>query len=71
MAQRDKREHLIEQFNEKTQDYNEKGLWRAVKGLKKKFAPNYAQMKNSEGKHVPLTSRAETIAKCFRNYTLE
>ena len=62
MAQKDRREHLIEQFNENLQDPSKKGLWEAVKGLKKKFVPNYIKMKNMEGRYAPLTKRAETIA---------
>ena len=62
MARRDRQDHLIEQFNENPQDPNKKGLWRAVKGLKKKFIPNYVKMKNMDGQHVPLAQRAETIA---------
>ena len=57
-----KREHLIEHFNENPQDPSKKGLWKAVKGLKKKFVPNYIKMKNMDGRHIPLAERAETIA---------
>ena len=57
-----KREHLIEHFNENPQDPSKKGLWKAVKDLKKKFVPNYIKMKNMDGRHVPLAKRAETIA---------
>ena len=62
-AKVDKRQHTIEQFNENPLDKNEKSLWKAVKGLKKKFQPKYVQMKSQDGKHVPLTKRAETIAQ--------
>ena len=31
-------------------------------GLKRKFTPQYVQMKNEAGKHVPVTLRALTIA---------
>ena len=62
MARRDKQSCLIEEFNENPNDINKRGLWKAVKGLKKKFVPNYVKMKNLDGKHVPLNQRAETIA---------
>ena len=62
MARRDKQSCLFEQFNENPNDANKKGLWKAVKGLKKKYVPNYVKIKNSDGKHVPLNQRAETIA---------
>ena len=53
---------MIEQFNENPQDPSKKGLWKACKGLKKKFVPNYIKIKNMDGRHVPLAKRAETIA---------
>ena len=62
MARRDKQSCLIKQFNENPNDANKKGLWKAVKGLKKKYVPNYVKIKNSDGKHVPLNQRAETIS---------
>ena len=67
MARRDKQSCLIEEFNENPADVNKKGLWKAVKGLKKKFVPHYVKMKNSDGKHVPLGQRAETIADYLEN----
>ena len=62
MARKDRRNRLIEQFNENPQDPHKKGLWKAVKGLKRKFTPQYVQMKNEHGKHVPIIERAQTIA---------
>jgi len=62
-ARLDRRNHLIEQFNENPNDPNKTGLWRAVRQLKIKFIPQYVQMKNGAGERVPLTSRAETIAE--------
>ena len=62
MARKDRRNHLIEQFDENPQDTQKKGLWKAVKGLKRKFTPQYVQMKNEHGKHVPIIERAQTIA---------
>ena len=54
---------MIEQFNENPKDPHKKGLWRVVKGLKRKFTPQYVQMKNSQGNHVPVTERAQAIAE--------
>ena len=71
MARRDKQSCLIEEFNENPNDINKRGLWKAVKGLKKKFVPNYVKMKNLDGKHVPLNQRAETIADYLEKNTLD
>ena len=43
----------MEQFNEKPVDHSKKGLWKAVRGLKKKFTPQYVRMKNMDNQHVP------------------
>ena len=67
MAKKDKQNHLIEQFNENPIDINKKNLWKAVKGLRTKFTPQYVQMKNESGIHVPLNQRAETIAQYLEN----
>jgi exonuclease III len=67
MAKKDKQNHLIEQFNDNPQDRNKKNLWKAVKGLRTKFTPQYVQMKNERGVHVPLNQRAETIAQYLEN----
>ena len=61
-ARLDRRNHLIEKFNENPNDPNKKGLWRAVKDLKRKFTPQYAHMKNLHGARAPITERAQTIA---------
>ena len=53
-ARLDRRNHLIEQFNENPNDPNKTGLWRAVRQLKTKFIPHYVQMKNGAGERVPL-----------------
>ena len=45
-ARNDRQNELIEQFNENPEDKNKKGLWKAVKDLKRKFTPQYVQMKN-------------------------
>lgn len=37
-------------------------LWKAVKGLKRKYVPRYIQMRNKEGKHVAPEDKAEAIA---------
>ena len=62
MARRDKQSCLIEEFNENPNDGNKRGLWKSVNSLEKKKIPNYVKMNNSDGKHVPLTQRAQTIA---------
>ena len=62
-ARIDRQNHLIEQFNENPNDPHKKGLWRAVKGLKRKFTPQYVQMKNAQGNHVPVAERAQAIAE--------
>ena len=67
MARKDRRNHLIEQFDENPQDTQKKGLWKAVKGLKRKFTPRYVQMKNEHGKHAPIIERAQTIANYFES----
>ena len=67
MAKKDKQNHLIEQFNENPRDTNKKNLWKAVKGLRTKYTPQYVQMKNERGIHVPLNQRAETIAQYLEN----
>ena len=61
-ARLDRRSHLIDKFNENPNDPNKKGLWRAVKDLKRKFTPQYVHMKNLHGERVPVTERAQTIA---------
>ena len=61
-ARLDRRNHLIEKFNENPNDPNKKGLRRAVKDLKRKFTPQYVHMKNLHGARVPITERAQTIA---------
>ena len=66
-AKRDKQNSLIEKFNENPNDAQKKGLWKAVRNLKKKFTPKYVKMKNEEGKHVPLICRAETVAEYLEN----
>jgi hypothetical protein len=62
-ARVDRQNNLIEQFNENPNDPHKKGLWRAVKGLKRKFTPQYVQMKNAQGNHVPVAERAQAIAE--------
>ena len=62
-ARVDWQNNLIEQFNENPSDLHKKGLWRAVKGLKRKFTPQYVQMKNAQGNHVPVAERAQAIAE--------
>ena len=37
-ARKDKKKHLLEQFNENPRDKNKKELWRSVKNLRKTFA---------------------------------
>lgn len=66
MAKKDKQNQLIEQFNDNPQDRNKNNLWKAVKGLRTKFTPQYVQMKTT-GIHVPLNQRAETIAQYLEN----
>ena len=61
-ANMDKQTSLMEKFNENPMDPNKRGLWRAVRSLKRKFTPQYVKMKNKHGKHVPLILRAETVA---------
>jgi hypothetical protein len=61
MARRDKQSCLIEECNENPNDRNKRGLWKAVKGLNKKFIPNYVEMKKSDGKHAPLNQSLEKI----------
>ena len=61
-ANMDKQASLMEKFNENPMDPNKKGLWKAVRSLKRKFTPQYVKMKNKHGKHVPLILRAETVA---------
>ena len=61
-ARLDHRNHLIEKFNENLNDPNKKGLWKAVKDLKRKVTPQYVHMKNLHGARVPITERAQTIA---------
>ena len=61
-AAKDKQEYLIEQFNENPKDNNKKELWKSVKGLKRKFVPEYIKINSKEGNYVPLTKRAEAIA---------
>ena len=48
-AHDDRKNQLIEQFNENPEDKNKKGLWKAVKDLKRKFTPQFVQMKNQNG----------------------
>ena len=62
-ARVDRQNNLIEQFNQNPNDPHKKGLWRAVKGLKRKFTPQYVQMKNAQGNHVPVAERAQAIAE--------
>ena len=62
-SKQDKHHQLLEQFNENPTDRNKVRLWKSVIGLKKKFSPQFVRMKNLEGKHVPLTRRAEAIAE--------
>ena len=40
---------------------------KAVKDLRAKFTPQYVQMKNESGIHVPLSQRAETVARYLKN----
>ena len=61
-ARLDPRNHLIEKFNENPNDPNIKGLWRAVKDLKRKFTPQYAHMKNLHVARVPISERAQALA---------
>ena len=57
MALKDRLSNLM-----KTLRTHTKGLWKAIKGLKRKFTPQYVQMKNEHGKHVPIIEMAQTIA---------
>lgn len=62
-ARKDKKQHLVEQFNENPNDANTKYLWRSVKAIKAKFCPRFIKMKSKHGKHVPLVKRSEAIAE--------
>ena len=62
-AAQDRKQSIIEQFNENPSDENKKHLWKSVKDQKRKFSPQFIKMKNKEGNHVPLTKRAEAIAE--------
>ena len=62
-AFQDRKQKKLEEFNENPNDKNKKDLWRAVKNLRSKYTPKYIQMRNREGKLVPLNKRAETIAE--------
>ena len=67
MARKDRKNHLIERFNENPLDPNKKGLWKAVKSLKQKFMPQFVKMRNADGRHVPVTQRAKAIADYLEN----
>jgi hypothetical protein len=60
LAKRDKQESLMEQPNEIPVDHSKKGLWKAVRSLKK--TPQYVRMKKMDNQQVLLTRRSETIA---------
>ena len=60
LAKRDKQESLMERPNEIPVDHSKKGLWKAVRSLKK--TPQYVRMKKMDNQQVLLTRRAETIA---------
>ena len=62
MAFNNRKNQKLEEFNENPEDKNKKHLWKAVKNLKGKFTPKYIQMRNKEGRLVPLNKRAEAIA---------
>ena len=62
-AHDDRKNQLIEQFNGNPEDKNKKGLWKAVKDLKRTFTPQFVQMKNQNGTYVRVTQRAQTIAE--------
>ena len=70
-AKKDKKRHLLEQFNENPKDKYKKDLWRSVKNLKKKYTPNFIKMKNKNGAQVPLNKRAEAIAEDLEKKTVE
>ena len=50
----------MERPNEIPVDHSKKGLWKAVRSLKK--TPQYVRMKKMDNQQVLLTRRAETIA---------
>lgn len=62
MAHKDRKEHLLDQFNENPNDKNKKQLWQSVKNLKGKFTHKFVKMKNKEGQLVSIENRAEAIA---------
>lgn len=62
-ARKDKKQHLLEQFNENPADKNKKELWKSVKGLKSKYQPKFIKMKDKNGRMVPINKRAEAIAE--------
>ncbi len=63
MAYKDRQDTRLGKFKNKPADEHKNKQWKAIKNLKNKFTPKYIQIKNLEGKYVPLKKREEEIAE--------
>ena len=61
-ARADRKNHIVNQFQNQPGDPKKKHLWKTIGNLKKDYKPSYIKMKDSQGRLVPLKNRAETFA---------